>query len=86
MNPELIPFAILICVFIPIILVGDAWAFLTPDERGKVLWWMFVTKWVPLWIVESDAFAHLFATYVGRKYYPLEPDFLTELPLSMKSE
>ena len=60
-------------------LAGDAWAFLTPEERGKVVWWMFVSKRVPLWVVESDAFAHLFAKYAGKSLFPLEPDLFSEM-------
>jgi len=80
MNTEQIVFGSLMAVLVIVCLAGDAWAFLTNEERGRLLLWMFMTPWFPLWIVESNAFVHLFAKYVGKSLFPLEPDLFKDFP------
>ncbi len=68
----------LISLLLLFIFLNDAWAFLTQDERARLLWWMFVTPWIPDWVVSSDLFAESFARYVGRSLFPIDP--LTDFP------
>lgn len=77
MRMKGIAMLIIFIVLIVVILIGDAWAFLTPEERGKVLWWMIQTPWVPLAIVNTDWFA-----LMAERYLPTteSPDWAMEFP------
>jgi hypothetical protein len=71
--------AIVLTLTLIAVLASDAWAFLTPEERGRVLWWMFMSTSIPDWIIHTDLYAELFARYVYKNFSAFEREGLPRM-------